>query len=175
MSRFHREFIIDGYNLLHACGLQASTLTLEEQRTRLEANLIRAQERRHCKITVVYDGRSHGRALKEAGALNKVFTASKVTADEWIIDFLRSSPKRARQLTVVSSDRLIVSHASAYGAACMSSETFASSYLEESPTKCNNTTRSEHAGKHADKPLSDREVNAWMKLFDKENGRKGSS
>ncbi len=175
MSRFLREFIIDGYNLLHALGLQQPGLTLEEQRAHLEAYLIEAQEKKRCKITIVYDGRNRGKALRDAGALNRVFTASQVTADEWIIDLLRSSPKQARQLTVVSSDTLITSHASAYGAKRMSSETFADRYLEECRGSGKKHARSEHAGKSADRRLSDREVNAWMKLFGEENDGKGSA
>ncbi len=152
-----RELCIDGYNLLHALGKAFRQGTLEEQRERLEELLQDVRHQTGCTITLVYDGRGSNHPLEERGAFSRVFTPSRMSADEWIIRHLRTRPAAALNTMVVSSDRMITSHAEAYGAKTLASGTFIRRYLEKEHRK--NTTGNSTGA------LSDSQTAVWLKLF----------
>ncbi|MBF0586091.1 NYN domain-containing protein [Prosthecochloris sp. N3] len=160
MNRSLREFLIDGYNLLHALKLNQNDLTLEQQREQLETRLLEVQNVSRQRITVVYDGQGRQSPRTEQGAITRVFTPSRITADDWIMDYIGSRGGNAGLFTVVSSDRMITSHAKAYGAARMTSQRFIDRWLS-GRTPALNASRTATDGR-----LSDREVSAWLQIFE---------
>ncbi len=165
MGNDFREIIVDGYNLLHKLPDGGTRRSLEERRENMETRLLGFQRSSRQKVTVVYDGnRAHGPS-EETGALDRVFTASGTTADEWIIDYLKSLGRSARMFTVVTSDRLIRTHASALGASCLLSEEFVKTHLKGARKRTEKTAHPDHPDKFGSGALGDREVARWMKEF----------
>lgn len=157
MRKPTRELCIDGYNLLYALGEAFRKGTLEEQRERLEELLQDVRRRTGYTMTIVYDGRGSNHPLEERGAFSRVFTPSRMSADEWIINHLQTSPAAARNTTVVSSDRMIVSHAEAYGAQALPSESFIGKHIEK---KCRKNNMHDSTGE-----LSDSQMAIWLQRF----------
>ena len=165
MGKDFREIIVDGYNLLHKLPADGTRRSLEERRENMETRLLGFQRSSRQNVTVVYDGnRAHGPS-EEVGALGRVFTASGMTADEWIIDYLKSLGRSARMFTIVTSDRLIRTHASALGASCMLSEEFVKAHLKGTAKRTEETAHPDHPDKFGNGTLDDREVERWMKKF----------
>lgn len=161
MRKPARELCIDGYNLLHAMGKTFLQGTLEEQREQLEKMLQDVRRRTGCTMIVVYDGRGSNHPLEERGAFSRVFTPSRMSADEWIINHLRTSPAAALNTTVVSSDRMIATHAEAYGAQALPSESFIGKHMGKRCRKDNT-----HDGTVE---LSDSQMAVWLQRFSGHN------
>ncbi len=165
MKQNFPEFIIDGYNLMYKLLPNKPKRSLQEMREQLEARLLNVQQSSRHKVTVIYDGQHPQRPIRNTGSLESVFTASGYSADEWIVDHLKSLGKNAGMFTVVSSDRFISSHAKAWGAAAMSSDDFIETYLSgaEKPTAGRYPVKNPE--KYHSRQLSEREVNHWLTLF----------
>ncbi len=164
-----RETIVDGYNLIHKMWKPASGPTsMERLRERLEAILTayRRKTRRH--VTLVYDGGAGSHGHSSSGAIDILFSGTAMTADMRIIELVRALGPRAGLATVITSDREVRQHAIAWGAACTSSEAFVAELdrLGLLASKAGKASGSASARKAAGQaPLSDREVEAWLKLF----------
>lgn len=165
MGNDFREIIVDGYNLLHKLPAGVPLRSLEERREDMETRLLGFQRSSRQNVTVVYDGNRAYGPSEETGALGRIFTASGTTADEWIIDYLKSLGRSARMFTIVTSDRLIRTHASALGASCMLSEEFVKTHLRGKAKRTEETARPDHPNKFGSGALGDREVARWMKEF----------
>jgi hypothetical protein len=164
-----REAVVDGYNLIHKLWKPDSGASMAILRERLESMLssYRKASRRH--VTLVYDGGPAPRALSSSGAIEVVFSGSRASADERIVELVRSLGSRAGLVTVVTSDREIRRHVIAWGAECKSSESFITE-LEKMGISARDNTGRKHSKepspmKSGSVPLSDSEVARWLKLF----------
>lgn len=162
----YREYIIDGYNLLHKLFPKKTPLSLELKREQMESKLLGFQHSTGNKVTVVYDGQHPYAPASDHGALARYFTASNRSADDWIIDCLRASGKNAQRYTVVSSDRFICRHAMAYGASSLLSEQFISRFLTKNHRA--EKKRSDQK-KFGNEELGQKELDQWLALFGKAN------
>ena len=166
-----RETVIDGYNLIHKLWRPGGNTSMPAMRERLESMLsaYRKASRRH--VTLVYDGGPAPRALSSSGSIEIVFSGSGSSADQRIVDHVRSLQNRAGLVTVVTSDREIRRHVIAWGAVCISSESFVAE-LEHRGIKARDQAPAHKSPdsssmKSGTAPLSDAEVDRWLKLFDR--------
>lgn len=157
------EIVVDGYNLIHKLYDSLTSATLEVLRMKTEEQLLFFQKKSGCLLTIVYDGKGSARESAWGAPLHIVFTPASKSADLWIIDYVKSLNTRAKMVTIVSSDDEIRRYATAFGARCEKSETFALQ-LKEFGT----AVSTQNNKKLNEEPLSDREVARWMKLFCKE-------
>ncbi len=165
MATTFREYIVDGYNLLHKLFPEKQQRSLQDKREQVETMLLGFQQVTGAKVTVVYDGRQPKGSLRDAGALNKVFTFQGYSADAWIIDHLKSLGSKAQMFTIVSSDRSICRHATARGASYMLSEHFIEQYLSR-PEKHDRQGESVvNRKKFGTDRLSQKEVDHWLAIF----------
>jgi uncharacterized protein len=164
-----RETVIDGYNLIHMLWHPGREMHMAPLRERLEALLAayRKKTRRH--VTVVYDGGPRNRSISSSGVIEVVFSGSGTTADARIVDHVRALRSRAALVTVVTSDLEIRRHVIAWGAACTSSESFLDELgkLGVMAPKGSGNRKADKASalKNGLDPLSDGEVERWLKLF----------
>ena len=166
----NRETIVDGYNLIHKLwrpGREKASMT--ELRDRLESMLsaYRKATRRH--VTVVYDGGAGPGARTSSGAIDVVFSGSDRTADQRIVELVRTLRSRAGLVTVVTSDREIRLHVIAWGGSCTDSESFITELdslgLGGRPGSSSRSTKRIDRKKTGTQPLDDTEVERWLKLF----------
>jgi predicted RNA-binding protein with PIN domain len=166
----YRETIIDGYNLIHKLPKAERGESLADGRDRLEAMLLRYRQKSRRHVTVVYDGGSGPKSLTLTGAINVTFSGTVKSADRWIIDHVRSLGARAALTLVVSSDREIQRNATAYGAKCIDAETFIDELaaMDIVISERGRTTERLASGrrqKNGADPLTDTEVDYWLRLF----------
>ncbi len=171
MKRGAREFVIDGYNLIHKLYPSITAASLEEVRNKTEQQLRSFQQKKKCQITIVYDGKgSYGESAFGA-ALRIVFTPASKSADHWIIDYVKSLNTTVKMVTIVSSDNEIRRYATAFGATCITSELFATQLQQVGHAtplrqgKGLSGKATEHGKKTNETLLSEREVAGWMQLF----------
>jgi hypothetical protein len=174
MKRGAKEILVDGYNLIHKLHPSLTSASLDVLREETEKQLICFQQKTGCPITIVYDGKGSPRESACGAPLHIVFTPTSKSADLWIIDYVKSLNTRVKMVTIVSSDDEIRRYASAFGAECIKSETFALQ-LNEMMTAASAGESKRHSSrltvkekKFNDKLLSEREVARWMKLFSRE-------
>ncbi|MGB7511938.1 MAG: NYN domain-containing protein [Pelodictyon phaeoclathratiforme] len=174
MKRGAKEILIDGYNLIHKLHPSLTSASLDVLRKETETQLLCFQQKTECPITVVYDGKGSPRESACGAPLHIVFTSASKSADHWIIDYVKSLNTRVKKVTIVSSDNEIRRYATAFGATCVKSETFALQ-LNELTADAAVQDKSRHSlrmtvkeKKFNDKLLSEREVSRWMKLFARE-------
>jgi len=172
MASSYRETVIDGYNLIHTLGKVSADSPMAALRDRLEAVLARYRQKSRRHVILVYDGGSGPKPLTTAGAIDVTFSGTVKSADRWIIDHIRSLGVRATMTLVVSSDREIQRHSTAYGARCIDSETFidelaAMGIAIGERGQQTKQPRGSGMNKNASGPLSDKEVDYWLRLFDR--------
>ena len=174
MKRGAKEILVDGYNLIHKLYPSLTSASLDMLREETEKQLLCFQQKTESPITIVYDGKGSPRECAFGAPLHIVFTPASKSADLWIIDYVKSLNTRVKMVTIVSSDDEIRRYATAFGATCIKSETFALQ-LNEMVTAAasgdSNPASRRMAVKEKkfnDKLLSEREVARWMKLFSRE-------
>jgi len=171
MREGHSEIVVDGYNLMYKLYSVSSSSSLDILRQKTEKQLLIFQHETKCPVTVVYDGKSAYRESAFGAPLHIVFTPASKSADQWIIDYVKSLNTQVKLVTIVSSDDEIRRYARAFGAQCIKSEEFAIQLKNSGRTLPlqNKQIRPEHLSmkekKFNEKLLSDQEVNRWMKLF----------
>ncbi|NTU45737.1 MAG: NYN domain-containing protein [Chlorobiaceae bacterium] len=171
MKTASREFVVDGYNLIHKLIPSPSASPLEQLRLEMEKKLLSFQRKNRCAVTIVYDGKASAREHSSIIPLHIVFTPATKSADQWIIDYVKSLNTNVKKVTIVSSDDEIRRYSEAFGARCIKSEAFALK-LGENGTSAplSEGKRRSGFGKTIDKavrgePLSDKEVAQWAELF----------
>jgi uncharacterized protein len=169
MKPVSAEFLVEGYNLLHALFKEKNKRDLESLREQMETSLRKVQHASGRRVTVVYDGKACGSPQVEPGALERVFTPARTTADEWITTHIRSRGPKSRLYTVVSSDRAVSSRSKAFGAMTMSSEEFILQWIDRPRSRTFPAHRTDYSRKTSPGTLSEKEVEAWMRIF-KEKG-----
>lgn len=165
MATMFREFIVDGYNLVHKLFPDRAQYSLQDKREQAETMLLGFQQSTRQKVTVVYDGQHPQGSFRDAGALNRFFTSPHYSADEWIIDYLKSLGSNAQMFTIVSSDLFICRNATACGAAYMLSEDFIEKHLSTNKGQCRTGEQRTNREKFGSGQLSQKEVDRWLTLF----------
>lgn len=168
MFTSYRETVIDGYNLIHQLRRIEAGEEMAAMRERLEEMLARYRQKSRRHVTVVYDGGGGPKPHSLRGSVEVVYSGSLKSADHWIIDHVRSVEPRHGMMLVVTSDREIQRHATAWGARYIDSETFidelaAMGITSDSRSGAACKTASKHS---SSKPLSDKEVDYWLRLFE---------
>jgi len=123
------QYLIDGHNLIPKVpGLSLSDPDDEEQL--IEHLSAWARVSKH-KVTVFFDRASPGNAgSRRFSSVTAVFVPEGKTADSAIMDALAKLKNAARNVTVVSSDRMVQVAARAARAKIIKSEDFAASLFE---------------------------------------------
>ncbi len=152
------DLLIDGHNLIPKIpGIDLSDPDDEMQLINLLQNYCRF---RRTKAIVYFDQAPAGLSgEKNYGSVRAYFVRQGRTADDAIMDKLSKLGKRARNITVVSSDRQIQQAARALHARVMSSDKFAAEWellLHEEPSV-----------DPRNQPLSEQELADWEILFNK--------
>ncbi|WP_162787785.1 NYN domain-containing protein [Anaerolinea thermolimosa] len=153
-------YLIDGHNLIPVLGGHLSTLDDEDHLLRILQDFVRLSRHR---VEVFFDGAPPGHAgTRTVGTVRAHFVSARTTADAAIADRLHGLKERARQVTVVSSDRQVISEARVTGATPMTSDDFARLLrrtLSSPPASPRTDSRDRPA-------LSCEEIDEWLRLFE---------
>lgn len=149
-------YLIDGHNLIPKIpGIDLADPDDELKLVKLLQNFCRLKR---TKADVYFDQAPPGMSgSKVYGSVRANYIRQGRTADEAIVEKLRKLGKRARNVTVVSSDRQVQKAASAVHASVMSSDGFArewDSLISKEPTL-----------DPRNQPLSEQELAEWEALF----------
>ena len=150
------QYVIDGHNLIpHVPGLSLSDL--EDEQALIE-RLVAFCRQKRARITVFFDQAAQGfSGRRNHGLVLAVFVPSSSNADKAIADYIRNQGASARDLTVVSSDRMVQAAVREHRARVLSSPDFAalleSARFEVPPTQANMPT------------LTPEELKEWEELF----------
>lgn len=148
--------LIDGHNLIpHIQGLNLSD---PDDETKLIKILQEYCRLRRKKVLVYFDQAPAGLSgIRRYGSVQAHFVQSGRTADDAIIEKLKKLGKRARNVTVVSSDRQVQQAARAVHASVISSQAFAAEWealISEQPSL-----------DPRNRQLSEEELADWEALF----------
>jgi predicted RNA-binding protein with PIN domain len=121
------QLIIDGYNLMHQDeALNGRRDDLPIARQRLVRRIEQVASGMASKITVVFDGREHGRDIAlDAPNLEVLFSPSNRTADG-VIEQMVHDAKDSSRILVVTSDWIEQRLVSVFGASVISCREFLS-------------------------------------------------
>ncbi len=153
-----RRYLIDGYNLLHQ---------LPELRRQMEYDLQNAREglllrlsafslSKSVDVSVVFDGIDESLPSSSRWRSLFVYFSKPPQKADPLIKKMISDRKKGEELVVVTSDREIDMYARLCGVKVESSQTFAMAMLQ---------TPSSDLEKKNSHPISDRELDEWMRLF----------
>lgn len=148
--------IIDGHNLVpHIPGLSLSDPEDEYKLVIILQDYARLKRK---SIEVYFDQAPVGKAgSKQNGLVKSIFVPRGITADEAIMERLRKLKNRARNVTVVSSDRQVEKAARAAHASVMSSGDFSKEWQKMAAEEPELDPRS--------RLLSSDEVDMWEDIF----------
>ena len=154
-------YLIDGHNLIPKLGLRLDSIDDEMQLVAILQEFCRIERR---QVEVYFDGAPATQAgARRLGPVTAQFVRLGTTADDAIRNRLRRLGKSAKNWTVVSSDRQVQAEARAAHAEVVSSEIFAALLKQAS----NSAPKPD-----AEKNLSPKEVEDWLKLFEERNHNK---
>ena len=164
------SLIIDGHNLIPKIpGLTLDKIDDEERLI----DLLRFTPACAVRRSMFFDG-APGQSGVRLRAIRAHFVAAGLTADEAIRRYLVSLGRRARNMTVVTSDRMVQANARRLQAGVMPAEDFA---RELSAARAEESRRSElaktqrapgrqPAGERSRPPaMSPKELQGWLDLF----------
>ncbi|MGV8049713.1 MAG: NYN domain-containing protein [Anaerolineaceae bacterium] len=154
------QYIIDGHNLIpQVAGLSLSDLDDEQG---LIDRLIPFCRLKRAHITVFFDQAPPGQSGERLfGTVRAVFVPQSQTADAAIITYLQKLGGKARNYTLVSSDRMVAAAARQYHTAVLSSQEFARKLEQTLAISPQSTTLG--------KELSEEEIREWEALFNRKN------
>jgi predicted RNA-binding protein with PIN domain len=154
-------YLIDGHNLIPKLGLHLDSVDDEMELTNILQEFCRVEQR---QVEVFFDGAPAPQAgTRKLGAVTARFVRLGDTADNAIRNRLRQLGKSARNWTVVSSDRQVQVEARSAHAEVISSEVFAAMLRQ---------TRSSAPKPDAERKLSPKELEDWLKVFEERNHNK---
>jgi predicted RNA-binding protein with PIN domain len=174
MKKAPKEFVVDGYNLMHKLFPSPSPASLEVLREETEKKLLLFQRKRKYAITIVYDGKGSPRECATIMPMHVVFTPAGKSADQWIIEYVKSLNTSVKKVTIITSDHEIRRFAAAFGATCMTSELFAME-MNNSGSSVSLLKGNDRAGieqKFKTELLSEQEVDQWKALFNRKRSQK---
>ncbi len=153
------SYLIDGHNLIpNVRGISLQDLDDEIALIKLLQTFARKSRR---KVEVFFDKAPEREArTQNYGTIKVHFVRQSITADEAIIQRLYAMEKRAKNWTVVTSDRQIAAVVKAVHATLLSSQEFAK-LLQKTLDSAEKMNRQ-------DKTLGEAEVAEWLKLFGEE-------
>ena len=150
--------LIDGHNLIpHMPGVDLSDIDDEARLIRMLQTYCRLRRKR---VEVFFDRAPAGwTGRQQHGQVLAHFVPAGTTADAAIMTRLRNLGKRAKNVTVVSSDRQVIAAARAVHASVVAAEAFAAEWV--------GLTEQEPELDPRNRMLSEEEVAAWEQLFSK--------
>ena len=153
-------YLIDGHNLIPKMGLRLEDfddeLALMEQLNEF------CRLSRRGQVEVYFDNAPVGYPeTRRYGLVMAHFVRKPLIADEAIRLRLKKLGRTARNWSVVSSDHRVQNDARTAGAKVITSDEFARTVIE--------TLRVGPPPSSKDKPMSQCELEEWMKLFDKKD------
>jgi hypothetical protein len=154
------QYLIDGHNLIPKVpGLSLSDPDDEEQLIAQLSSWARVSKH---KVTVFFDRAPQGQAgTRRSSPVSAVFVRDGKTADSAIMEALAKLKNNARNVAVVSSDRMVQAAAKAAHAKVLKSEEFALDLLE--------TQRSPETGTE-NSASSSAEIAEWERIFSSKRG-----
>jgi len=154
-------YLIDGHNLIPKLGLRLDSFDDEVE--------LVSQLNEYCRLSrktgleVYFDNAAPGSPEnRRMGLLMAHFVRKPLSADGAIRLRLKKLGRAARNWTVVTSDRVVQGNARAAGAIWISSEEFAQIVIE--------VLRSGPAPSEQKDYMSERELEEWVKFFDRGRG-----
>jgi uncharacterized protein len=163
-------YIIDGHNLIPKIP-GWSLRAIDDEEKLIELLQVYARVRRRSRLEVFFDGAPPGQAgERRFGLIRAHFVSANLTADEAIRRRLADLGNRARNATVISSDRQVMLNARSVQARVITSEEFARELItareEESLRAANARTKSAPTGRNAaPASMSPKELDDWYNLF----------
>lgn len=146
-------YLIDGHNLIPKLGLRLDSIDDEMELIAILQEFCRIERK---QVEVYFDGAPTPQAgTRKLGAVTAHFVKLGATADNAIRNRLKKLGRTAKNWTVVSSDRQVQAEARAIHSEVIPSESFAK-LLKQAQNS---------APKSADRKLSPKEVDDWLKLF----------
>ena len=161
--------LIDGHNLIGSGAIADISLADEDDEAKLVARLRIWRSKAKDRMTVIFDhGITGGRSIGLSGAgVNVIFARNPQDADELIRRRLRSASKG---LILVSNDVELRWEAAAAAVEVWHSDEFVQR-MQVSARKKGTTADAQEAAQEAGAEshvnLSKREVDQWLRLFDK--------
>jgi predicted RNA-binding protein with PIN domain len=154
-------YLIDGHNLIPKLGLRLDSIDDEMELIAILQEFCRVERR---EVEVFFDGAPTDRAgTRKLATVTAHFVRLGDSADNAIRNRLKRLGKSARNWTVISSDRQVQAEARAVHAEATSSDSFAAMLKQG---------RNSAPKPNADRSLSPREVEDWLKLFEERNRNK---
>jgi predicted RNA-binding protein with PIN domain len=151
-------YLIDGHNLIPKMGLRLDSPDDEMELAAILQEFARLNRR---EVEVYFDGAPAGQAgTRSLGTVRAHFVRLGQTADSAIRARLQKMGKSAKNWIVVSSDHEIQNTARAVRAEIQTSEEFVRELKR---------TRDAAPKPPQDKPLSNAEVEEWLRLFSEDN------
>lgn len=159
--QLHMPYLIDGHNLIPKLGLRLDSIDDEMELVSILQEFCRVERR---QVEVFFDGAPAGQAgTRKLAAVTAHFVRLGTTADDAIRHRLRRLGKGAKNWTVVSSDRQVQAEARAVQADVLSSDAFAAMLKQ---------ARNSAPKPEAERSLSQKEVEDWLKFFEERNHNK---
>ncbi|MBI3172502.1 MAG: NYN domain-containing protein [Chloroflexi bacterium] len=153
-------YLIDGHNLIPKLGLRLTDF--DDELTLLEQLNEFCRISRRGQVEVYFDNAPQGYPeTRRSGLVTAHFVRKPLIADEAIRLRLKKLGRSARNWTVVSSDHRVQNEARTAGAKSISSDEFARTVVE--------TLREGPPPSGKDKSMSERELEEWLRLFDKKD------
>lgn len=158
------SLIIDGHNLIPKLpGMSLSMLDDEEKLINILVNYCRISRK---QVTVFFDNAPPGMEMsKRFGALKVIFVKEGRSADSAIISMLSVLGKRAKNWSVVTSDRELQMRAKSLGSRVISSEDFTLVLLDGSSEK------SETQDLKNENYPDEEEVRQWLEVFGEDSSQ----
>lgn len=148
-------YLIDGHNLIPKLGLRLDSIDDEMELVAI----LQGFARTHKQIEVYFDGAPAPHAgSRKLGAITAHFVRLGTTADTAIRNRLKALGKRAKNWTIVTSDRQVQADAHASRADVISSDAFAAMLKQQ--------TRDAVPKANQDRKLSSEEVEHWLQVFE---------
>jgi len=153
-------YLIDGHNLIPKLGLRLTDF--DDELVLLEQLNEFCRISRRGQVEVYFDNAPQGYPeTRRSGLVTAHFVRKPLIADEAIRLRLIKLGRAAKNWTVVSSDHRVQNEARAAGARIISSDEFARTVIE--------TLREGPPPSSRDKSMSERELEEWLRLFDKKD------
>ena len=147
-------YLIDGHNLIPKLGLRLDSMDDEMELVTILQEFCRLERK---KVEVYFDGAPAPHAgTRKLGTVTAHFVPLGTTADDAIRRRLKKMGKSARNWSVVSSDRQVQAETRAVKAEVISSDDFAKKLKQ---------ARNSAPKPASDRPLSEQEVDDWLKVF----------
>lgn len=154
-----REFLIDGYNLMHQFPEWQKRIQtdLTSARNRFLACLSRFAQTKRVRITVIFDGQEQRIQDSHSHGIRVLFSKPPQKADDLLKKCI-AKKEGEKELIVVTSDQEIVRYAKICGVSVESSKHFAQSLIYKDSSNID--------AKYADTPpLTEKEITEWLELF----------